>query len=241
MTLSPESIEAFRSTLARRMRLAVLLVAAVAFVGWSVIAWIEINAATPGFYWVFVYLGVAWLVGPVIMTVVLRRGLRRLVDFLTVMTPRGRLVSPPGSRAPLLLLDNDLLFRFQPSTTFRLFFSATGEPISPDVAEAKRWVATVRLRRVGQVTRTRGDPSLRAELDQISTRLGSRLARLVVFDRVRVDASNPRSPIRDALAVFPLRDTLKTGEPILRELDSIRHLLVQAAFTWPLGSARPIS
>jgi hypothetical protein len=241
MTLSPESITAFQFTMARRIRLAIAVIVATHSVGFAVIAWVVLSGATPVFFLVLVYLAVGWPVALVVMPVVLRRATRDAVDFLTVLAPRIRSIAPLSTQGLLLLLDNDLLFRVQPTTTFRLFVSAAGDPISPDITEASPWVRTARIRRIGQVTRTRGDPSLSAELDQIASRLGSRWARLVVLDRVRVDASNPRSPIRDALVVFPLRNPTKSGEAIAKELDSIRHLLVLAASMWPLGPPRPIS
>ena len=72
---------------------------------------------------------------------------------------------------------------------------------------------------------------MRAGLDAIASRLGSRWARLDVFDRTRIDTSHPRSPNRDAQTVFFLRDALKRAPAILSELDSIRELLTQAAST----------
>ena len=240
VTLAPESIETFRSEWARRLRLVILLTAMVEAVGFGALAWIILRAAEPGLSWVLVYLAVVGPSSLALIALVFRRSAHRLIDFLNGLAPRARLVSPPSPQGPFLLFDNDLVLRFQPATSFRLFFSPSGDPLSPDASEAKRWLATIRLRRVLQVTRQRGDPSLRAGLDAISSRLSSRWARLDVFDRTRIDTSHPRSPNRDAQAVFFLRDAMKSAPAIVRELDSIRELLTQAASTASVGLPRSI-
>jgi len=209
-------------------------------VGFGTLAWIILRAPEPGLSWVLVYLAVVGPSSLALIALVFRRTSRRMLDFLVGLAPRARFVSPPSPQGPFLLFDNDLVLRFQPTTSFRLFFSPSGDPLSPDASEAKRWLATIRLRRTLQVTRLRGDPSLRAGLDAIASRLGSRWARLDVFDRTRIDTSHPRSPNRDAQAIFFLRDALKSAPAIVRELDSIRELLTQAASTASVGLPRSI-
>ena len=233
MTLSPESIEAFRLSLRRQRQRFLLLLAAGDAVVVVAFVWLLLGSGQPNAIQTVVVLAVVLPVGFALAAFGLRHNTRRMVDFLTVMAPRVSIATPSTHGGPMLILDNGLLLRFEPSTTFRLFLSTAGDLLAPSLVEVERWLATIRIRRVLQVSARQGDPSLQTVLEAIGSRLGSRWARVDVFDRTRVDPSQPNAPSRDAQATFFLRNVWKSASTLLGEVDSIRELLVQAASAAP--------
>jgi hypothetical protein len=236
MTLSPESIEAFRSTLTKQRQWVLLLIVAGDAVSFVALAWLLLASGEPNAISILVAIALVLPLGLALAAFGIRVSTRRMVNFVNAMAPRVNLVIPSTRQGPMLILDNGLVLRFQPTTAFRLFLSSTGDPVTPNLEEAKRWIATIRLRRVLSVSVRGGDPSLRAAVDAINSRLGTRWARLDVFDRTRVDPSQPNSPTRDAQATFFLRNVWKSASALLGEVDSIRELLVQAASAAPRQS-----